>query len=192
MSGITPQSLANTPKQEQPWIGLDEFQNVMLQIGLRGIMENNLLSCIEAVREMRCFEDYDSRNSNAKIDFYRRWYHTRSKIKSVSLDGLIETEGNASWDDSINAQLGNHVSDPSAQYEAAICSKLDVEKFYRSLKPLDHEILELRTLGYTYQEIAEKIKYKTHSGVLKRIRRIAEQYLDFTDEKEGLRDFLIG
>jgi hypothetical protein len=192
MSGITPKSLADTPEREQPWIGLDEFQNVMLQIGLHGITENNLLPCIEAVREMRCAEDYDNRNSNAKIDFYRGWYHTRSKTTSVSLDNLIEMDSNDSRDDSISAQLGNYVSDPTAQYEDVVCSKLDIEKFYQSIKPLDREILELRIQGYTYQEIADKIKYKTHSAVLKRINRIAERYFDFTDEQEGLREYLIG
>jgi hypothetical protein len=192
MSGITPQNQANAPKKEQPWVGMGEFQSVMIQIGLQGIMENNLLPCIEAVKEMRCAEDYDHRSSNAKIDFYRGWYHTRSKITSISLDHIGEVDGNDSRDDSIGDQLGSYVCDPAAQYENAICAKLDIEKFYRNLKPLDHEILELRIQGYTYQEIAEKIKYKTHSGVLKRIRRITEQYLDFTDEKEGLSDYLMG
>jgi hypothetical protein len=85
MSGITPQSLTNAPKKEYEWIEQDEFQSVMLHVGLYGIMENNLLPCTQAVREMRCFEDYDNRNSNAKIDFYRKWYHTRSKVNFVSL-----------------------------------------------------------------------------------------------------------
>lgn len=191
MSGINPQSLDNAPKREQSWIEPDEFQSVMLQIGLHGIAENNLLPCIDAVQEMRCAEDYNNRNSNAKIDFYRRWYHTRSKITSVSLDNLID-DGNDSWDDSISAQFGKYISDPAAQYDDKVCTKLDVEEFYRSLKPLDHEILELRIKGYTYQEIAEKLKYKTHSAVLKRINRIAERYLDFNDEQKGLREFLIG
>jgi hypothetical protein len=186
MSGISPQNLVNTPKQGQPWIDLDEFQSIMVQIGIRGIMENNLFPCIEAVREMRCVEDYDKRNSNAKKDFYRRWYHNRSKIRSVSLDSLIEAGGIDSLDNV------NCVSDLAAQYEDAVCAKLDAEKFFRSLKPLDQEILEFRTMGYTYQEIAMKTDYKTHSAVLKRIKRIAEQYLDYSDEQEGRRDFLIG
>jgi len=169
MSGITPQGFANVPKKEQGWIDLDEFQNVMLQIGLYGITENNLLPCIKAAREMRCFEDYDSRNSNAKIDFYRRWYHTRSKIVSVSTDRITE---NDSWEDSIT------------QHEDAVCSKIDAEKFYQSLKPLDHKLLQLRTDGYTYQEIAEKTGYNTHSAVLKRINKIAAEYLEYTDTEE--------
>jgi hypothetical protein len=72
MSGITPQGLTDAPKKEHEWIKQDEFQSVMLQIGFYGIMDNNLLPCIQAVWEMRCFEDYDNRNSNAKIDFYRK------------------------------------------------------------------------------------------------------------------------
>jgi hypothetical protein len=36
-------------------------------------------------------------------------------------------------------------------------------------------------------EIAEKAGYKTHSAVLKRINRIAEQYLDYIDENENLK-----
>lgn len=182
MSGITPQSLANIPKRDHPWLDIDEFQSVMLQIGLRGIAENNLAPCIEAVRQMRCSEDYDKRNSNAKKDFYRSWYHTRSKVSSVSLDSLIEAGGSDSLD--------NYVSDLSAQYEDAVCAKLDAERFYRSLKPLDQEILEFRTMGYTYQEIAAKTEYKTHSAILKRINRIAEQYFDYSDEQEGRRDYL--
>jgi hypothetical protein len=186
MSGITPQSHANTPKREQLWLDPDEFQRIMVQIGLHGIEENNLAPCIETIRDMRCAEDYDKRNSNAKRDFYRRWYHTRSKISSVSLDCIIETGGSDSLDNV------NFVSNLEAQNEDGICSKLDAEEFSRSLNSLDHEILDLRVQGYTYQEISDKLKYKTHSAILKRINRIAGQYLDFTDEKEGLRDFLIG
>jgi hypothetical protein len=190
MSGITPQSLANMPKKEQEWIRQDEFQNVMLQIGLHGIIENNLLPCIHVVRDMRCAEDYDVRNSNAKIDFYRRWYHTRSNITSISLDYLIEAN-RSDQDDSL-IPLSDYVSDSTAQYEDAICSKLDVEKFYQGLNPVDREILELRVKGCTYQDIAEKTGFKTHSAILKRISRITERYLDFTDEQEGLREFLSG
>ena len=169
ISGITPQGLTDIPKKEREWIEQDEFQSIMLQIGLYGIMENNLLPCIQAVREIRCFEDYDNRNSNAKIDFYRKWYHTRSKISSVSLDQLTDNEfGDASYENS------------TSQYDDGICSKIDTEMFLRRLSPLDREILVFRISGCTYQEIAQRTGFKTHSAVLKRINRIAEQYLDYT------------
>ena len=50
----------------------------MLQIGFRGVVENNLLPCIEAVQEMHCAEDYDKRNSNAKKDLFPSMKSRRS------------------------------------------------------------------------------------------------------------------
>ena len=50
----------------------------------------------------------------------------------------------------------------------------------------------MRVEGATYQEIADEFDYKTHSAVLKRINRIAGQYLDYKDEQEELREFLNG
>lgn len=148
----------------------------MIQVGVRGIMDNKLLPCIQAVREMRCFEDYDNRNSNAKIDFYRRWYHTRSKISTVSLEQLTDNE----IGDGLHSNL-------TSQYEDTVCSKIVVDKFYQRLEPLDREILDLRINGYTYQEIAERTGYKTHSGVLKRINRITELYIDYAAESQDLK-----
>lgn len=41
---------------------------------------------ITVAAEYRCFEDFDYRKSQQKIDFYRKWYHTRAKISVESLD----------------------------------------------------------------------------------------------------------
>ena len=38
------------------------------------------------------------------------------------------------------------------------------------------QILELRMSGDTLEDIAEKLGYKNHSGVLKRIRKIGQAY----------------
>ncbi len=192
MSGITPQSLADTPKKEHEWLELEEFQNLMLQIGFRGIVGNELQPCIQAIRAMRCAEDYDKRYSNAKIDFHRKWYHTRTRFKTVSLDRLIEGHGSDTRGDAVDAVLGDFIDDPPANFEEAICSRIDAESFCETLSPRDRKILEMRVRGATYQEIADKLAYKTHSAVIKRIRRIAEQYLDDVDEQEGTREFLRG
>ena len=190
MSGITPQILVSMLHKEHEWLEFDEFENVMLQIGFYGIMKNNLYPCIQAVREMRCIEDYDWRGSNAKIDFYRKWYHSRTRFKTVSLDQLIESHGSNSRGDAVDLVLGNLIGDPAANFEEAVCSKIDTENFYKTLSSRDREILEMRVNGATYQEIADKLGYKTHSAVLKRINRIAGQYLDYTDEQEETRAFL--
>ena len=47
----------------------------------------------------------------------------------------------------------------------------------------DREILKLRMEGYTEQEIADKVGYKTASAVHKRISKIADAYEDFVTEE---------
>ncbi len=190
ISGITPQSLAETIHKEHEWLETEAFQELMTQIGFQGIVDNDLQPSIQAVREMRCAEDYDKRSSNAKIDFHRRWHHTRSRSKTVSLDKLIESHGSGSRGDAVESALGDFIEDPKANFEEAVCSKIDVERFYKTLSLRDREILEMRVVGATYQEIADKLAYKTHSAVLKRINRITEKYLDYADEQEGTREFL--
>ncbi|MBQ8278236.1 MAG: hypothetical protein IJZ23_00165 [Roseburia sp.] len=48
-----------------------------------------------------------------------------------------------------------------------------------NLTDTDREILQLRIQGYTEQEIADKVGYKTASAVHKRIAHIANAYEDF-------------
>ena len=55
-----------------------------------------------------------------------------------------------------------------------------IETFKRTtLTETDQEILRLRMLGHTEQEIADKVGYKTASAVHKRIAKIASIYEDF-------------
>ena len=46
------------------------------------------------------------------------------------------------------------------------------QRFKATLSPKDMAILELRAEGYGYQEIANKLGYKTHSAVVKRMEAI--------------------
>lgn len=192
MSGMTPQNIVRAIKREWEPPELEEFQELMVNIGLRGIRDFNLMPTIQTLREIRCIEDYDARSSHAKIDFYRKWYHTRTRFKTVSLDQLIDGQRAGSRCDAVDALLSNFVGDPTSDFEDAICSNMDAEKFYEKLTSRDREILKMRVKGATYQEIADDLGYQTHSAVLKRINRIAEQYLDYADEQEETRTFLKG
>ena len=54
------------------------------------VQSNNLRPIIDTAKEFRCFEDFDYRESNQKIDFVRKWYHTRTKHPQISLEGYQE------------------------------------------------------------------------------------------------------
>lgn len=77
--------------------------------------------------EYRCFEDFDYRKSRQKIDFYRKWYHTRAKISVESLDELKEkyaenTDG-MEWD----------IPDDNVNVESMVLEPIAVSKFLDTL-----------------------------------------------------------
>ncbi|MCR5402785.1 MAG: hypothetical protein K6E91_03080 [Butyrivibrio sp.] len=125
---------------------------------------------IDAAKETRCFEDFDFRESRQKIDFYRKWYHTRSKKAEFSLEGykehLMEVYDDDGWE----------VPDPVSSFEDEVIENVDVQRFLSTLPEKDKTILQMRQDGYTLQEIADKLDYKTHSAVLKRIKCIGRKY----------------
>ena len=49
----------------------------------------------------------------------------------------------------------------------------------------DRRILVLRHQGYTFSEIAEKLGFKTHSAVQKRIQKLGREFEAFADTDLG-------
>ena len=112
----------------------------------------------EAVQEHRAHEDYDSRKSSIKIDFHRKWYHTRAKVKVLE---FIQAE------------------EPSYYPFEKIDSRLDVERFASHLDEKNQSIVKLLLAGYTQVEIAQRLGFANHSGVCKRIKKIGAEFLEY-------------
>ena len=138
-----------------------------------------LFDVIEAVKEMRCPEDYDYRRSHARTDFIRNWYHTRAKHAEFSLDAWNEKR----WRQ--YETQGIDIPDTCQDMEGAAITQADAEHFLSDLPEKDRQILQLRLEGYTLEEIAERLGYKNHSGVLKRIRKIGETYQQYANVDLG-------
>ena len=71
--------------------------------------------------------------------------------------------------------------------ESAVAQAL-VDQFKATLSEKDMQILELRMSGDTLEEIAEKLGYKNHSGVLKRICKIGQDYEAYTGVDYGFEN----
>ena len=72
------------------------------------------------------------------------------------------------------------VADPRGEFENSVISEMQIAFFSEStITEKDREILKLRMEGYTEQEIANKVGYKTSSAVHKRIAKIAAAYEDY-------------
>ena len=105
--------------------------------------------------------------SRAYIDFVRQWYHTRTKVKCVSLEGY-----------------SNAIINTSSQFEDRVCSRIEANKFLDILDDTNRQILELRLNKISYEEIAEKLGFKTQSAVIKRIKCIGELYQKYLDKQK--------
>ena len=58
-----------------------------------------------------------------------------------------------------------------------------IEEFKATLSEQDMQILKLKSLGFTFEEIAPKVGFKTHSAVVKRFKKITDQYEEFVSKQ---------
>ena len=118
---------------------------------------------------MRAEEDYETKLSFVKNDFKRKWHHNRSG-QHISLDQMMKNKDGDMME----------IADPRQEFEQEIMGQDQIEAFKKAtLTDKDQEILRLRMLGHTEQEIADLVGYKTASAVHKRIAKIASIYEDF-------------
>ncbi len=140
---------------------------------------NDMYRVIATAMEYRCFEDFDFRNSRQKIDFYRKWYHTRTQHPQISLEEYMENF--AENNDGMQWEAEN----PELDVDYATTAKVMVDDFLKDLTEKDRQILTMRMEGITLEEIAERLGYQTHSAVLKRLRKIGLAYEAYSGEDFG-------
>ena len=182
--GILPtaESFLRQANEEFGYVPEEEIDAVLRVIVPQAMERHHINEVIQIAQEYRCFEDFDFRKSNQKTDFIRQWYHTRTKHSQISLEAYRENY--AENHDGQELDL----PDLSQDMQEAVVSRATVEQFKTTLSEKDMAILELRMQGYTLEEIAEKLGYQNHSGVLKRIRKIGLAYEAFTGEDLGFED----
>ena len=168
-----------TPWEQWGYVPVAETQWTMRRVVRAAMHRYNLKALLDTVKQNRCAEDFDDRYSTQKIDFIRKWYHTRTKHPQVSLEEFQQAyaeEHNDTWWD---------VPDAQQDMEQMVVDCADAELFIQALDPKDLEILQLRSKGHSLEEIAEMLGYKTHSAVLKRIQKLGEKYQEFAGTDIG-------
>ena len=145
----------------------------MGQVVRQTIEEQGWGPMLETVREMSCDEDFEPWDTNVRKDFLRKWYHTRSKrVQTVSLEACMEDE-----DSGIHS-----LPDPAGDFTGQVEGEDFCQRFKATLSEKDMAILELRVEGYGYKEIADKLGYKNHSGVIKRMEAIKKRFIQYENE----------
>lgn len=159
------------PGTQIPLPDPERIQELFGKVVKRAIEEQGWQPILDVVREMPCDEDFEPWQTNVRIDFQRKWYHTRSKnVQTVSLEELIEEDEDGSI---------FYIPDATQNVEAYVIAKDFVERFLATLSDKDRQIVQLRQDGYTYVEVADKLGYRNHSGVIKRIEAIKKQFKEY-------------
>ena len=167
--------LERSVDKDIPFMPTDFVKHGMGLIVKKVIEEGNLQPILDVVREMPCEEDFMDWNTNVRTDFLRKWYHTRSKkVQMISLDVCLEDEEHGIYE----------IEDKSASFEDEVVAEDFYQRFKARLSEKDMRILELRVEGFTYEGIADKLGYKNHSGVIKRIRAIEKEFIKYEDEQQ--------
>lgn len=120
--------------------------------------------------ELPAHEDFNNKKQNnfRAIDFLRHWNHTRSSMKTISLNELQET----ALEDG-----GDMLADPTAQVAEQAISRLSGAAFWESLSSEDRTMLQMRMAGATQAEIAKVLGLNNHSAVSKRLQKLKEEFL---------------
>ena len=157
-----------------------EYMSAVVRLAVQKVMvENRYPEILEVVCKHRCHEDFDWRRSKVKISFWRSWYHSRTKHPTVASVDTYRLMGVAPT--ALQANTAN-------EFEEQVWGEYEVNRFLQTLTETDRKIMLLRCDKRPLAEIAQRLGFKTHSAVLKRIRKIGKAYERFMGEDLGFSD----
>lgn len=151
----------------------ERVEELFSKIAKWAIEKENWEPMMQVLREMPCEEDFEPYDTYVRRDFLRKWYHSRSKqVQTISLEECLENAGSEIH------TLSSHADDFVERVEEDDY----FERFKATLTPNDMKILKLRSDGYNYKEIAEKLGYQNHSGVVKRMAVIKKRFIEYENK----------
>lgn len=103
-----------------------------------------------------------------KLDHDRKWAHSRSKIQTVSLDGIRSSDEDSGMD----------IADQSVDVEESAIANADISSFLSFCNETDQRIFQMLLDKFTQQEIAAELGI-TQGSVSKRIAKIRTRLEDF-------------
>ena len=155
----------------------DQFADLFLSVMMNKLMQVESVPEIMGVsKEIGAHEDFASTaNTNFdKMDFNRQWDHTRTRVGEMeSLNQMEDLERKT-------PELVMEFSDEDPQAHLEMVET--IKEFYEFLgDETDVKIFKLKANGYTQKQIAERLGFKTHSAVGKRLKKIEEKQKVFLE-----------
>ena len=127
-------------------------------------------------KAMPAAEDFNNSVTNNfdRLDYLKKWYHHRTKVGAMlELDDIIERSLVDKHAQTAYGMVDRELA--PVETDAQICQHI-LNAFIQSLEDsTDREILYLRADGLTQKEIAQRLGYKNHSAVGKRLSKLQEK-----------------
>ncbi len=121
-------------------------------------------------------EDFSGKLSADKINFHKKWTHSDTKLGAPLF--FSELSENESTD--IEGARNFFGSNPGMEIKYNFFR----DEYAKTLDGIDREIYYLSEQGYKKKEIAEKLGYKNHSAVSKRMKKINKDFQEFLGFKQ--------
>ena len=149
----------------------NQFTNLFLGVMMNKLMQVESVPDILGVsKEIGSHEDFaTTANTNFdKVDFNRQWDHIRTRVGELeSLNQMEDLEHKT-------PELATEFSEDDPQAHLEMMET--IKEFYAFLgDETDIKIFKLKANGYTQKQIAERLGFKTHSAVGKRLKKIEEK-----------------
>lgn len=116
-------------------------------------------------------EDFTERLNQDKINFYNKWTHAKTKLGAPLFFSELSEEETTN----IEGVKNFFANDPAEEQRYIFLR----DEFAKTLNSTDKEIYYLSEKGLTQKEIADRLGYKTHSAVSKRMKIMNNDFKKF-------------
>lgn len=116
-------------------------------------------------------EDFSEQLNQDKINFYNKWTHCKTKLGAPLFFSELSEEETTNIEG-----IKNFFANNPAEEQRYIFLRYE---FAKTLNSTDKEIYYLSEKGLTQKEIADRLGYKTHSAVSKRMKIMNKDFKKF-------------
>jgi len=157
-----PDGVAQIIEQFSSAFGNTEKADELLTKSIDSVLDTMQVSELTGiVQSVPAHEDFSHKQQNfPAADFDRKWNHSRAKVTVESVDEIDEQTAYA-----------EDVSE-------IVFANERFANFWGSLSEEDQTILMYSMNGMTQAEIAEKMGFKTHSAVGKRLSKLKQKFIE--------------
>ena len=156
------------------WRIMDRVTSVSNIELMNVVMQGQQFSAINEIAHYNLtHEDFGNKFNFDSINFHEQWTRCDTLVQEMlSLDAELEKEAE-NPDAPVTIEQGHEVD---------YVGQVLINSFCETLNDIDATIFRMRMDDHTYAQIAEKLGYKNHSAVLKRVRKIAERWTEYMNE----------